>query len=91
MFTSFPPAQHWLDHNRSAGSSWAPQYKRDIDRTQRVQLRATKMIKGLEHLSYEKRLRDRTVWRREGLEGSLINVHEYLKEGCKENEASGAQ
>ncbi|KAK4806791.1 hypothetical protein QYF61_005587 [Mycteria americana] len=36
----------------------APQYKRDMDILKRVQQRATKMIKGLEHLSYEERLRE---------------------------------
>ncbi|KAK4816577.1 hypothetical protein QYF61_017967 [Mycteria americana] len=37
---------------------WAPQYKRDMDILERVQQRATRMIKVLEHLSYEERLRE---------------------------------
>jgi len=36
---------------------WVPQYKRDMDVLEGVQFRATKMIKGLEHLSCEERLR----------------------------------
>ncbi|KAK4824384.1 hypothetical protein QYF61_014044 [Mycteria americana] len=40
------------------GPYWAPQYKRDVDVLERVQRRATKMIKGLRHLSFEGRLRD---------------------------------
>ncbi|KAK4831874.1 hypothetical protein QYF61_019886 [Mycteria americana] len=36
---------------------WAPQYKRDMDIPERIQ-RATKMIKVLEHLSYEESLRE---------------------------------
>ena len=35
---------------------WAPQYKRDMDVLERVQQRTTKMMKGLEHLSYEESL-----------------------------------
>ncbi|GAB0209103.1 mitochondrial enolase superfamily member 1 [Grus japonensis] len=37
---------------------WVPQYKRDMDILERVQQRATKMMKGLEHLSYEERVRE---------------------------------
>jgi len=36
---------------------WSPQYKRDIGLLECIQRRATKMIHGLEHLSYEDRLR----------------------------------
>ncbi|GAB0206795.1 hypothetical protein GRJ2_003145100 [Grus japonensis] len=48
---------------------WGPQYKRDMELLERVQRRATKLIGGLEHLSYEDRLRqswDCSAWRREG-------------------------
>ncbi|GAB0207633.1 mitochondrial enolase superfamily member 1 [Grus japonensis] len=32
---------------------WAPQFKKDRELQERVQQRVTKMIRGLEHLSYE--------------------------------------
>jgi len=37
---------------------WAPQFKKYEELLERVQQRATKMIRGLEHLSCEERLRD---------------------------------
>ena len=37
---------------------WSPQYRRDTDLLERIQRRATKMIPGMEQLSYEDRLRE---------------------------------
>ena len=37
---------------------WGHQYKEDRELLERVQRRATKMIRGLEDLSYEDRLRE---------------------------------
>jgi len=36
---------------------WSPQHRRDMDLLEWGQRRATKMIRGLEHLFYEDRLR----------------------------------
>jgi len=37
---------------------WSPQYKKHMEVLERVQRRATKTIRGLEHLSYKGRLRE---------------------------------
>ena len=37
---------------------WGPQHRKDMDVLQRVQRRDTKMIRGLEYLSYKDRLRE---------------------------------
>ena len=37
---------------------WGPQHRKDVELLERVQRRATKMIRGLEHLSCEGRLRE---------------------------------
>jgi len=37
---------------------WAPQFRKDEELLERVQQRATRMVRGLERLSYEERLRE---------------------------------
>ena len=37
---------------------WSPQHKKDMDLLERVQRRATKVIRGMEHPLYQERLRD---------------------------------
>jgi len=37
---------------------WTSQFKKDKELLERVQCRATELIKGVEHLSYEERLKE---------------------------------
>jgi len=64
---------------------WAPPFKKNVELLERVQRRAMRMMRGLEHLSYEERLRELALFslKKRRLRGDFINAYKFFRVGVR--------
>ena len=60
---------------------WSPHYQKDVEALERVQKRFTRMLPGMEGISYEERLEKLGLFslERRRLRGDLIEVYKIMR------------
>jgi len=69
-------------------SGLGSQYKKDVELLELAQRRATKMLRGREHLSYEEMMGELTLFisEKSRLQGELTAAFQYLKRAYRQEE-----